>query len=325
MLAIVMTLGIGLDQWSKSWASDSLATPDHPLPVTIRADEVGQPVGDVLRARFGLDDSALYELAERGPLGLARVRPAYRCKQTDMAYPGQRGASGMFGYWVFDQRSLDKAPRRFPQYRNEAQDFEQYKDATLSEYLQASLPWLDEAALQELFSEYVYRFDPIQVHLNEPVQAGWTYLVLSRDVSVIEGFFQFHYAENPGAAWGIFADQSSGFRVWFFSIVSIVAFAVIGTFFFRLETGQRLSAWGFSLILSGAAGNFIDRVRFRHVIDYMDIYTGTLHWPTFNVADVAITVGGALLLLEAIVNPEVAFLTRRRPARLSIESDQQAE
>ena len=124
---------------------------------------------------------------------------------------------------------------------------------------------------------------------------------------------------------GLFAEQSSRFRIWFFSIVSIVAFAVIGALFFRLETGQRLSAWGFSLILSGAAGNFIDRVRFRHVIDYMDIYTGSLHWPTFNVADVAITVGGALILFEAIIDPEVAFLTRRRPARLSIEPDQQEE
>jgi len=107
-------------------------------------------------------------------------------------------------------------------------------------------------------------------------------------------------AYNTGAAFSFLSD-ASGWQRWFFVLLAIVIILVLVTWLRRLPAGQVRTAWSLSLILGGAAGNLIDRVVYGHVIDFIDVYYGSWHWPTFNVADSAITVGAGLLLLDAFL------------------------
>lgn len=132
-------------------------------------------------------------------------------------------------------------------------------------------------------------------HAPHPCESGGGYC---RHAPVIDGFWSFRYVENPGAAWGLLANASEAVRVPFFIVVSIAAMALILGFFRKLEDHQRLLIFGLSLVFGGAIGNFIDRLHQSYVIDFIDWYVGRYHWPTFNVADAAITVGVGLLLSD---------------------------
>ena len=105
-------------------------------------------------------------------------------------------------------------------------------------------------------------------------------------------------AYNSGAAFSFLSD-ASGWQRWFFVLLAVVVMLVLVVWLRRLSSGQIRAAWSLSLILGGAAGNLIDRVIYGHVIDFIDVYYGSWHWPTFNIADSAITIGAGLLLLDA--------------------------
>jgi signal peptidase II len=119
---------------------------------------------------------------------------------------------------------------------------------------------------------------------------------LYQSVTVLENFFHITYIRNRGAAFGILSDNA--LRLPFFITVSLVAIVGIIWYLRQLRTDQKLSHLALGLILSGAIGNLIDRVRFGEVIDFVDVHWYNHHWPAFNVADSAICVGVALLLLE---------------------------
>ena len=118
---------------------------------------------------------------------------------------------------------------------------------------------------------------------------------------VFESWFNFRLTGNRGAAWGIFGNMPDGWRVPFFVVISMIAVGVIIAIY-RSSDGQELLRWALTLILGGAIGNLIDRVRFGYVIDFIDWHYKDAHWPTFNIADVAISVGVGLLILDMIVN-----------------------
>jgi len=135
----------------------------------------------------------------------------------------------------------------------------------------------------------------------------------ARFVTVIDGFWRFKYAENTGAAWGLFRDMSAAFRVPFFIVVSLLAIGFIIWFFRRIEAHKRVLPLAVSLVLGGALGNLIDRIYMGKVVDFVDwfvtfeepvnlglftITAGEKHWPTFNVADAAISIGVVLLVIE---------------------------
>lgn len=116
---------------------------------------------------------------------------------------------------------------------------------------------------------------------------------------IISGFFNITYVRNPGAAFGIFADYPPQFRIPFFIIIPIVALIVIGILFYKLKDEQRLQATALAMILGGALGNFIDRIKLKYVIDFLDFYWGDkYHFPAFNVADSAITIGVGILMIS---------------------------
>jgi signal peptidase II len=124
---------------------------------------------------------------------------------------------------------------------------------------------------------------------------------------VIPGFFDVINVRNPGAAFGILNGAHGGWRVAFFIIVSLAALGLIAVLV--RKTTDRLSVIAFSLISGGAVGNLIDRVRFGEVVDFIDWYYRSWHWPTFNIADSAITVGVGLLAIDMV------FLQKNEPAK----------
>jgi signal peptidase II len=124
-----------------------------------------------------------------------------------------------------------------------------------------------------------------------------TAMTLHSSIPVIEGFFNITYVRNPGAAFGFLATAPAAFRAVFFIAVTVAAILLILTYIRKYSAGEREMTLCLSLIMGGAVGNLIDRVRFGDVIDFLDVYIGSHHWPAFNVADSAISVGAVFLLI----------------------------
>lgn len=125
---------------------------------------------------------------------------------------------------------------------------------------------------------------------------------LHETLAVINGFFNITYVMNPGGAFGIFADQSPHLRKFVFLFLSSMVAVLILWFYKRTCSKDRLLSSAFALIFGGAVGNLIDRVRFGTVVDFLDLYAGRLHWPAFNIADSAITVGMGIFLYYIVFN-----------------------
>jgi signal peptidase II len=123
-------------------------------------------------------------------------------------------------------------------------------------------------------------------------------MFLHESFVVIGGFLNITYVRNPGAAFSFLADAPPVFRFVFFVTVTVLAIILVLTYITRSKIEEPFMTFALSLILSGAVGNLIDRVRFGEVIDFIDVYVGSYHWPAFNVADSAISVGAVILLLE---------------------------
>ena len=123
-------------------------------------------------------------------------------------------------------------------------------------------------------------------------------MFLHESFVVIGGFLNITYVRNPGAAFSFLADAPPVFRFVFFVTVTVLAIILVLTYIGKSKIEEPFMTFALSLILSGAVGNLIDRVRFGEVIDFIDVYIGQYHWPAFNVADSAISVGAVILLLE---------------------------
>ncbi len=139
----------------------------------------------------------------------------------------------------------------------------------------------------------------VLVILLDQLTKGWiiTTMRLHEAFPVIDGFFNIIYVRNPGAAFGFLAGASSVFRSVFFLAVTLAAILLILHYLRQTKVEEISLQLSLALILAGAVGNLIDRVRFGEVVDFLDVYVGTYHWPAFNVADAAITTGAALLLI----------------------------
>lgn len=114
---------------------------------------------------------------------------------------------------------------------------------------------------------------------------------------VIPGFFNLVYVTNKGAAFSMFASVESPVRHYFFVSINIIAFLGLSIAAFKMRRNHLLYTISFALIAAGALGNVIDRIRHGAVIDFLDFYFGSYHWPAFNVADSSICVGVAILFI----------------------------
>ena len=111
-------------------------------------------------------------------------------------------------------------------------------------------------------------------------------------------FFNLTYVHNTGAAFS-FLSQAGGWQRWFFSVLAFVVSVMISIWLARLKKDETLLASALALILGGAIGNLLDRLRYGYVIDFLDVYYQNWHWPAFNIADSAITLGVMLMVLES--------------------------
>jgi signal peptidase II len=119
-------------------------------------------------------------------------------------------------------------------------------------------------------------------------------------VDVIDGFFTLTLVMNPGLAFGLLGGVPHGWR-WIVGVLSVAALAVLARVALRvLPTGSRLDRIAIGLIFGGAIGNLIDRLRFGAVVDFVDLHARGYHWPAFNVADSAISVGVVVLTLRLL-------------------------
>lgn len=132
------------------------------------------------------------------------------------------------------------------------------------------------------------------------------YLDPHRSVELIPGFLRFSYWENSGVAFGLFDAVASAWKPYVLASIAAVAVVAIIIYSAHVPAERRLMQAALAVITGGILGNFIDRVARGCVIDFIDFHVyDAFRWPTFNVADSAITIGIALLLIDTIKNPVV--------------------
>lgn len=132
-------------------------------------------------------------------------------------------------------------------------------------------------------------------------------MALYQSVEIVPNFVHLTYLRNTGAAFGFLAGGHSPLRIIFFILILAVAIGCIFYLLKNLRSDRTVLIISLSLILGGAIGNFIDRLRMGEVIDFIDLHWHHIHWPAFNVADSAITIGVILLFFQMIRHRSVNF------------------
>lgn len=127
-------------------------------------------------------------------------------------------------------------------------------------------------------------------------------LALYDNIIVIEKFFNITHILNPGGAFGFFASQSPEIRKFIFLFMSSVIALFVLWFYKKCAADFVFLSYGLALIFGGAVGNLIDRFRYGKVVDFLDFYVGSVHWPAFNIADSAISIGMGILIYHIIFN-----------------------
>ena len=176
---------------------------------------------------------------------------------------------------------------------------------------------LDQWTKYLVVRELTTRFDDrptlgerLSAMYGEPPSLGYDGLHFrsKRHVEISPSFFRLRYAENPGAAWGLFRTLPPNVRGPLFHVVSISAVVLISWYFSKLsgkDPQEKWALWGLPLVLGGAIGNYIDRIARAFVIDFLEAHWyDKATWPSFNVADSAIVVGVGLLMVDAFVRKE---------------------
>ncbi len=123
---------------------------------------------------------------------------------------------------------------------------------------------------------------------------------------VIPGFFEIVHSQNRGVAFGLFNESTWEWRTTLLVLTSLAAVVVVSIMLWNARRVDRLSVWGLSLILGGAAGNVFDRMVWGHVTDFLLFYIRDYQWPAFNMADSAIVVGSGLLMVDLLRSKRTA-------------------
>ena len=134
-------------------------------------------------------------------------------------------------------------------------------------------------------------------------------LTFHSPVTVIPDFFNFTLAYNKGAAFSFLSD-AGGWQRWFFTALALIVSVVLMFWIKHLSRQERWTGAALALILGGAIGNVIDRIIFGHVIDFIQWYYDTFYWSSFNIADSAISVGAAILIVQTLFGPRTESATK---------------
>ena len=135
-------------------------------------------------------------------------------------------------------------------------------------------------------------------------------------VPLVDGLLSLSHVRNHGAAFGLLADWNLPYQSLLLSALSLVALSAIATYFVRLPAAARLPRLALALVLGGAIGNVLDRLRLGYVVDFVHVYFREYQWPDFNVADSAITIGVALLVIDILRSTE----SEPRPSAAGIDT-----
>ena len=120
---------------------------------------------------------------------------------------------------------------------------------------------------------------------------------------LIDGFLSLTHGRNPGIAFGVLSEGGFPFQATALTVLGLVVVVALSAYAMRVPPDQKLRLTALSLVVGGAIGNLIDRVRYGSVVDFIHVYWGRHQWPDFNVADSAISVAVALLILEGLLSP----------------------
>jgi signal peptidase II len=155
------------------------------------------------------------------------------------------------------------------------------------------------------------------VVLLDQLTKGWIIATmrLHDAYPVIDGFFNIVYVRNPGAAFGFLAGASPLFRSVFFLAVTLAAILLILHYLRQTKIEEIFLVLALALILAGAVGNLIDRIRFGEVIDFLDVYIGAHHWPAFNIADASITTGASVLVMFLLGKRKEKIVEEKKPGK----------
>lgn len=139
-----------------------------------------------------------------------------------------------------------------------------------------------------------------------------THFQLHESIELIAGFFNFTYIRNYGAAFGFLAESHPTFREFFFLSMPPVALLIILAILRTVAEADRWTIASLSMVFGGAIGNYIDRIRFRYVIDFLDFHIQKVYtWPAFNIADSAIVVGVSVLLFLELTRAKKAVASKQ--------------
>jgi len=136
----------------------------------------------------------------------------------------------------------------------------------------------------------------------------WTKMLALQQLSpvypkkIIDGLFSLTLVMNSGVAFGVFSGIESSVKAYLLLALSGVTVGLVIFFYFHEKNLQRLSRFGLALVVGGAFGNMIDRWRYDKVVDFLDFYWKNYHWPAFNIADCAISIGVTLLLVDVLLS-----------------------
>ena len=119
-------------------------------------------------------------------------------------------------------------------------------------------------------------------------------------IPLINGFLNLVHVRNRGMAFGLLNRPDAQFPFYFLIAATVIAIVLLIFWFISVKGGSRGLIFGLSLILGGAIGNLIDRLRLKEVIDFIDFFIGKYHWPAFNLADSAITVGAVWIVINIV-------------------------
>jgi len=125
-------------------------------------------------------------------------------------------------------------------------------------------------------------------------------LPLHNSIAVIPGLFNLTHVHNRGGAFGFLAANGGAWIHWLFLGAALVALVLIVYFYHQTPRNKVWLRLALTMIFGGAVGNLIDRLRFGEVVDFLDFYVGSYHWPAFNIADSGVTVGVAIFILHIV-------------------------
>jgi len=320
------------DLWTKHWADTSLANSGHPLVARVADGDVGKALKTFVAERYGFDGDEVLKAMPH----VERLEAPIDIKSEAKIFADSDTIASSRGYWIFWRSDVDLPPRRLDRalelsrlegwlrMANPAASREALVDTAKKSLADTDFGSWAADAFRKLNPEDITRLSAEQrIHpmpwaaaaLNpeQPVAAGETYLLTHRQVDVSGEWFKYLYAENPGAAFGFMKGVEPDLRKMLFMLLSLVAFIVIISISHRLPPTSRLVLIAFAGILSGAVGNFIDRIRYGFVIDFIDMDLGFMQWPTYNIADIGISCGVVVLVLDLTFNKKSVLATPKTP------------